>query len=81
MMKEIIAENARRKLKMHGLYNPIKGDGCCGKRVAVTAPDGAVVRVPVEMTRDADYAGAQRDFNAWSVCAAGMTLNSGRHGV
>ena len=65
MMKEIIAENARRKLMMRGLYNPIKGDGCCGKRVAVTAPDGAVVRVPVEMTRDADYAGAQRDFNAW----------------
>lgn len=64
-MKDIIAENARRNLKMRVYYNPLKGEGCCGKRVAVTAPDGSVVRVPVEMTRDADYAGAQRDFNGW----------------
>ncbi|MCM1092520.1 MAG: hypothetical protein NC421_01040 [Lachnospiraceae bacterium] len=40
-------------------------EGCCGKRVVVTAPDGSVVKVPVEMTRDADYDGAQRDFNVW----------------
>ena len=64
-MKEIIAENARRNMRFRVHYNPLKGEGCLGERVAATGPDGVTVRIPVEMTRDADYRHALTDVTEW----------------
>lgn len=64
---ELLAENARRMAEQHRFdrYNPLTGDGCCGDRVRVTAPDGVAVLVPRTMTADLLYAGACGDTIAW----------------
>ncbi len=64
-ISDIIAENSRRKKKLHGPYNPLIGVGCCGKRVRVTAPGGESIRIPIEMTLDSDYERASRNQTKW----------------
>lgn len=67
--KEIIAENERRMQRDAQLaeFDPFRGVGSSGERVEVPTPlaDLPVARVPVEMTRDAEYSRAERDGVLW----------------
>ncbi len=57
-IREILRENERRKRGEAFEYDPERGLGCTGERVAVepkVVTFGKVEYVPVEMTRDAEF--------------------------
>ena len=66
-ISQIKAENARRVAALAALeqgYDPASGDGACGPRARVTAPDGSVASVPEAMLADAEYRPGM-DMAAW----------------
>ncbi len=80
-IREILRENERRKRGEAFEYDPERGLGCTGERVAVepkVVTFGRVEYVPVEMTRDAEFKRARSraswvrlrcryDFEFWAV--------------
>lgn len=63
--EEILKENARRDALRMAPYDQMTGEGCCGERKEVTAPDGTFCRVPATMLADPALAQARVSRQAW----------------
>lgn len=90
--RKITREDDRRRRRLEMEYDPVKGVGCCGRRVKVDTGDkrDGVCMLPVELLEDKDYkkarsrvayvkARCRHDFEYWAVtCACIKDKLSGR---
>ena len=52
----LVAENAERNRRLNREYDPLRGIGCCGRRVECTVTGEGVMMVPEAMTCDKEFA-------------------------
>lgn len=66
-IREILAENSRRRQALDRPYDPITGLGCCGDRTTVAGPclGGNVCHLPRTMLDDPRYPLAKSNLEAW----------------
>ena len=66
-IREILAENSRRRQALDRPYDPITGLGCCGDRTTVAVPclGGNVCHLPRTMLDDPRYPLAKSNLEAW----------------
>ena len=54
--ERLVAENAERNRRLNREYDPLRGIGCCGRRVECTVTGEGVMMVPEAMSGDKEFA-------------------------